>query len=130
MSSTNGPKRSKRTEDMRDLGSIGNCRWNDTAGGDKVIPIQPKLIPLGDPTAGIKVDTGSIIALFNTDTVVHYAISGTTMPSAPTGGATGVALPAGQYFYYAMGADNCLILDAGSATKVFAYRVVDESTFL
>lgn len=105
--------------------------YNDQAGAQKVLgPLTGVLSFLGDAQAGINVPTmGATVAIYNDDSVTHWiAYGAAAAPSAPTGGANGIAVPPHAYIYLSMGANRFLKADNVTG-KTWAYLVADDTVY-
>lgn len=102
--------------------------FNQYAGGLKVVgPIVGYLQVLGAANTLKRVETGSVIALYNNSgTAAFVKIGDPATLTAPTGGADGICLKPNDYTIISVGPNQGLI---ASAATVFAYLVVDDLNY-
>lgn len=121
-------ERKKAGIDTRGPQAIGEQRWNNDAGADKVLPLNglfktPYLGAIGtakEVTSG----KGATVAVYNDSATTAYAATGDSSVAAPTGPANGIAIPPFSYMYIAMG-ENLWV--RGSAATVYAYELSDDT---
>ena len=100
--------------------------YNDESGGLKVVgQILGDLQPIGAISAIQKTEQGKTIALFNSDTAIHWVKFGDASVAAPTGFADGLPVPPGQYSFFSVGR-NCGF--RSDSALVFAYVLQDDTT--
>lgn len=99
--------------------------FNQYAGGLKQVgPILGYLQVLGAANSLLKVEAGSLIALYNNSASTAFAkVGDPTTLTAPTGGADGICLRPNEYTIISVGPNNGLI---ASAATVFAYLIIDD----
>ena len=102
--------------------------YNDKSGALKTLgTTKGHLLPIGALNPGKEIALGSMVHVFNSDTAIHYVITGEAgVVTAPTGPANGIPVPPGEYIAISMGQDQEIISD--SAT-VFGYLVDDETIY-
>lgn len=104
-----------------------NLTYNDKAGAFKQLgPIKGHLIPMGNLGTQVLVNAGSTIWVFNSDTAIHYVITGASGLAAPTGPANGIPVPPGEYICISNAGDNGIRSDSA---LVFGYLVDDETVY-
>lgn len=119
--------RQKPTDKIRGIAAISDIAYNEQAGANKIVgPIVGKLRILGAANTLKKIDPGATVAFYNNSATTAWVAIGqdATPPSAPTGGADGIALKPNDYTILALGNNNCFIANAAT---VFAYEVEDDS---
>lgn len=120
-------ERKKAGIDIRGPQTIGEQRWNEPAGADKVLPVnglfrKPYLGPL---TNAVEVsEKGKTVAVYNDSAVTAYVATGDSTLTAPTSAANGIAVPPYEYMYVSMGEDLWV---RGSASTVYGYEMVDDT---
>jgi hypothetical protein len=101
--------------------------YNDKSGALKVLgPTMGHLILLGALNNGVLVGLGSMVQVFNSDTVVHYVSTGASGAGAPSSPANGIPVPPGQYITISTGPDQQIRSDSST---VYGYLVDDETTY-
>lgn len=101
-------QRTKAGIDTKGPQAIGEQRWNDMAGADKVLPVHgrfktPYLGALGAAKEVVG-GKGMTVAVYNDSAVTAFVATGPTSSlAAPTGAADGVAIPPFSYHYIQMG---------------------------
>ena len=133
----NSPKR-RIAHNNYDPSSVDSNTYNDAAGARKISDVGHYLAPVQtgatsfttDLTTAALVGEGIILALYNSDTVVHSITLDTVAPASAlsagtvSGALVGIALPPGQYTYINTYTNQYARTDDST---VFAYRVVDDS---
>jgi hypothetical protein len=99
--------------------------FNQYAGGLKVVgPILGHVQVLGAANTLLRVEAGSLIALYNsTGTTAFAKIGDPATLTAPTGGADGVCLKPNDYTIISVGPNQGIIANVNT---VFAYLIVDD----
>lgn len=121
-----GFRRKKASDAATGGNDVLDISYNRYVGGLKMIPVQGQLTVLGSLAAAVALpDIGTLVAVFNPTAAPLYVKFGAAAVTAPTGGADGIAIPAGQYITLAAG-NNTHIISNGA---VFGY-VIEDDTFL
>jgi hypothetical protein len=121
-------QRQKDNINVRGPGAIGEMRWNELAGADKVLPVngrfkKPFLGAL-DTAKEVVGGKGMTVAVYNNSASVAWVDTGNSSVAAPSGGTNGIAVPPNSYVYVAMGEDLWI---RASAATVFGYELDDDS---
>jgi hypothetical protein len=116
--------RSKSSENRYSGADAQDYSFNQYAGGFKTIPMSGFLKPLGAANTVVRIDPGSIIALYNDSATTAFAkIGDNSSLTPPTGGADGVCLRPNDYTVLSVAEFNGII---SNSANVFAYLLVDD----
>lgn len=120
-------KRTKASADVAGSKSL-DLAYNDRAGAYKQLgPILGKLKFIGALTTAQNVQQGKLVAVYNNAGAAGFIKMGDpTSIVAPTGPTNGFPCPPNAYTIFAMGEDTGII---GSAATLFAYEILDESSY-
>ena len=121
----NFPFRRKKASDAVSGGNeVLDISYNRYAGALKMLPVAGMLTPIGSLATKVALpDLGTTVAIFNPTTGVLYVKFGNNTVTAPTGGADGIPVPAGQYLTLASGPYGYVI----ASGAVFGYLVEDDA---
>lgn len=102
--------------------------FNQYAGGFKQVgPILGHVKILGAANSLLRVEAGSLIALYNNSATTAFAKVGDPATlTAPTGGADGICLRPNEYTIISVGPNNGIIANAAT---VFAYLIIDDLNY-
>jgi hypothetical protein len=118
-------QRNKADTHIRGMNKTLDQTYNEQSGAFKYLgPILGCLSPLGAADAEIKLQRGSLVAFFNSDTAVHFVAFGSSGLAAPTDFTDGIALPPGQYTILSNGESGAALADDAT---VYAYLIKDDS---
>lgn len=120
-------RRSKKTDNRYSNADSLDYSFNQYAGALKTLPVTGYLKPLGAANVVLRVELGSLVALYNNSASTAFAKIGDPVGlTAPSGGADGICLRPNDYTILSVGEYNGII---ASAATVFAYLVVDDTMF-
>jgi hypothetical protein len=120
--------RGKRSQSRYSGADATDYAFNQYAGAAKIMGpvfgVVQKL--LGALNAGVQVDQGSLVAVYNNSASTAFVITGLTLPAAPSTGANGIPIPPNSYLIIPMGQTNFII---SSAATCFGYQLQDDLTY-
>lgn len=116
--------RSKAQQDVYGGSVAQDYAFNQHAGAMKVMgPIFGRVKTfLGDLAAGVAVDHGSLVAVYNNSNAAIFVKTGVSGMAAPTA-ANGIAVPPNAYLIVPMGHDEFI---RSSAANAIGYWLEDE----
>ncbi len=109
--------RSKASQNRNSHADSLDYSFNQYAGGLKVMgPIFGRVKQFLGPlnAAGIRVDMGSLIAVYNNSASAVFVTTASGTPAAPTA-ANGIAIPPNAYLIIPMGPDQQILASAAAA---------------
>jgi len=118
-----------------DQSALASSQGNNYSGGHKVMSVGPEFMKQQgntycsgrDVSGGGSVYPGSILWLYNNDSVVHWVALGTAAPAAPTGFTNGIPLPPNSWSPLAAGENSFIQTDSN---KVGLYEVKDDTQLI
>jgi hypothetical protein len=120
-----GFRRKKSAEAVTGGNDVLDISYNRYAGALKMINLAGQLTPIGSLVSAVNLpDRGALVAIFNPSaSATVYVKFGDDTVTAPADGATGIAIPAGQYVSLSSGQYQWVIASA----LCYGYVIEDDS---
>lgn len=129
-------KRVNRNSSSFDIGQIASLQFNAYAGASKSMQTGPDFRKVGSnnftsgqtAASGLSVATGSMLWLYNNDSVVHFfTLSTNSAVAAPSAFASGCPLAPGSWFQVSTGENSTIRTDSAN---VGVYIVNDDTALV
>lgn len=118
-------KREKVNEKLKSYAKLLELVYNEAAASLKQSDVRLKIANGGVAASTARgFDKGSLVALFNSDTAVHFYATGGSAMGAPSGATNGIPVFPGSLIVVPLGDDTYIRSDSA---LVFVYAVDEDS---